>query len=57
MDQRFAPADFVEGGVAWQEVGIYRIVGDTLVVRLTDQAGPAGGYVIADSIRVERIGN
>ena len=30
--------------------------GDTLVVELSDQAGPAGSYVVADAVRVERVG-
>jgi hypothetical protein len=25
-------------------------------VRLSDQAGPSGSYVIADAVRVERLG-
>jgi hypothetical protein len=35
---------------------MYQLVGDTLVVRLSDLAGPAGSYVIADAVRVERVG-
>jgi hypothetical protein len=56
VDQRQAPAGFVEDGVWWQDVGVYQLAGDTLVVRLSDQAGPSGSYVIADAVRVERVG-
>jgi hypothetical protein len=56
VDQRQAPAGFVEDGVSWQDVGVYQLAGDTLVVRLSDQAGPSGSYVIADAVRVERVG-
>ena len=55
VDQRQAPADFVEDGVAWQDLGSYSISGDTLVVRLSDAANPLGSYVIADAVRVERV--
>jgi hypothetical protein len=58
VNQRQAPADFVEGGVAWQDLGgPYVISGDTLVVRLSDLAGPTGSYLVADAVRVERIGD
>ena len=57
MDQRVAPVGFVEDGVAWQDVGVYQVTAGTLVVRLTDQSGPSGSYVIADAVRIERIGN
>ena len=57
MDQRVAPVGFVEDGVAWQDLGVYQLTGDTLVVRLTDDAGPSGSYVIADAVRIERIGD
>ncbi|MDR4483514.1 MAG: S8 family serine peptidase [Nitrospirales bacterium] len=55
IDQRQAPVGLVENGVLWQDIGMYQLVGDTLVVRLSDQAGPAGSYVIADAVRVERV--
>ncbi len=57
VDQRVAPSDFVEDGVSWQDVGVYQLAGDTLLVRLSDQAAPAGSYVIADAVRVERLGD
>jgi hypothetical protein len=57
LDQRVAPNGFVEDGVAWQDVGVYSLWGDTLVVRLTDASGPAGSYVVADAVRIERVGD
>jgi len=57
MDQRVAPVGFVEDGVAWQDVGVYQVTAGTLVVRLTDRAGPSGSYMSADAVRIERIGN
>ena len=56
VDQRQAPVGFVEEGVSWQDLGFYQLNGDTLVVRLSDAAHPSGSYVIADAIRVERVG-
>jgi len=56
VNQRQNPVGLVENGVLWQDVGVYQLVGDTLVVRLSDLAGPAGSYVIADAVRVERVG-
>jgi hypothetical protein len=56
VNQRQAPAGFIEDGVRWQDVGVYQLAGNTLVVRLSDQAGPSGSYVIADAVRVERVG-
>jgi hypothetical protein len=60
IDQTLTPAGSAPGGVTdagftWQFLGgIYNIVGNTLVVRLTDMAN---GYVIADAMRVERLGD
>jgi len=34
---------------------VYQLTGNTLTVRLTDQATPSGSYVIADAVRVERV--
>ena len=56
IDQRNAPADFTEDGVQWQDVGVYSLTGNTLTVQLSDLASPAGRYVVADAVRVERIG-
>jgi subtilisin family serine protease len=56
VDQRQAPVGFVADGVSWQDLGFYQLNGDTLVVRLSDAANPSGSYVIADAVRVERVG-
>ncbi len=58
VNQRQAPAGFLEGGVSWQDLGgPYDIAGGTLVVRLSDQASPSGSYLVGDALRVERIGD
>jgi hypothetical protein len=56
FDQRQTPADFVENRVAWQDPGNVQLIGDTLVVQLTDEAGPPGSFVVADAVRMERVG-
>ncbi len=56
VDQTQVPAGMTADGVSWYELGVYDISGDTLGVSLTDQAGPSGRYVIADAVRVERVG-
>jgi subtilisin family serine protease len=55
VNQEAAPADFTDAGAGWQDLGgPYEITGNALVVRLTNQANE---YVIADAIRVERLGD
>ena len=56
VDQRQAPAGFVDDGVWCQDVAVYQLASGTLLVRVGDQAGPSGSYVIADAVRVERVG-
>ena len=56
VDQREIPADFVEDGVHWQDLGVYQVTSDTLRVRLTDLAGPPASYVVADAVRIEYAG-
>jgi hypothetical protein len=51
-NQEEAPNDFVEAGYLWEDLGVYTISSGTLVVQLTNAANQ---YVIADSIRIERI--
>ena len=57
MNQRQEPAGFVDDGVAREDLGLYLITGDTLVVRLSDLVGPPGRYEIADAVRVEPVGD
>jgi hypothetical protein len=53
VNQRQAPADFVDAGTSWKTIGEpYLITDGTLVVRLSDQAGAP---VLADAVRVERV--
>jgi hypothetical protein len=57
VNQQAAPSGFVEQGIAWQNLGgPYTVTGDNLLVELSDQVTPAGSYVIADAVRIERIG-
>ena len=55
IDQTQAPNDFTEGGVLWEDLGVYTLTGDMLTVRLSDLAGPSGNLVIADAVRFERL--
>ncbi len=58
VNQRLAPADFLEAGVWWQDLGsTYDVFSDSLIVELSDLAGPAGSYLIADAVRIERVGD
>jgi hypothetical protein len=56
VNQRQAPASFQDAGAWWQVLGgTYDIQSGVLTVRLSDLA-TAGTYLIADSVRIERIG-
>ena len=52
VDQTDGPDDFSASGAWWEDVGTFTLTGDTLVVKLTDDAN---GYVIADAIRLELV--
>ncbi len=55
ISQELAPNDLVDAGANWEFIGdVYDITATTLVVKLSDLANE---YVIADAIRLERIGN
>jgi len=56
VNQQATPGSFVENGVHWSDLGTFTLTGNTLVVQLRDSATP-GSYLIADAVRVERIGN
>ena len=57
VNQQAAPTSFVENGVAWQDLGApFTVTGNALVVGLSDLVSPSGSYVIADAVRVERVG-
>ncbi len=54
VDQQAAPDDFTDQGTAWETLGTYTITGDTLRVELSDAAN---GLLIADAVRIERVGS
>ena len=54
VNQELAPDDFTAGGAVWENIGTFLITGNTLIIELTDDANE---YVIADAIRVERLGD
>jgi hypothetical protein len=54
INQQLAPSGFSDQGGTWQDLGSFTILGNQLVVRLSDNAN---GYVIADAIRIDRLGN
>jgi len=54
VNQELAPGDFSDQGALWKNLGTFNVTGSTLEVRLTDDADQ---YVIADAIRIERIGD
>ena len=57
VNQQLTPSSLNDGGAWWQQLGgTYTISGNTLVVRLSDLADPAGAYLIADAVRIEWIG-
>ena len=53
VNQQQTPADFTEGGLGWKDLGTFTITGNTLVVQLSNAAN---GYVIADAIRIQKVG-
>jgi uncharacterized protein (DUF1800 family) len=53
VDQTVDSAGFTDGSSAWQDLGIFTITGPTLVVKVTDNAN---GPVLADAVRIERVG-
>ncbi|MFP6612825.1 MAG: choice-of-anchor D domain-containing protein, partial [Pirellulales bacterium] len=52
VNQELPPNDFNDLGSGWEDLGLFTIAGDTLVVRLSDDADQ---YVIADAIRIEEL--
>lgn len=54
VNQRLAPADRTIGGVLYGDLGTFSVTGNRLSVRLTNNAD---GFVVADAVRIERIGN
>ncbi|MGB5159948.1 MAG: hypothetical protein WBQ27_02355, partial [Thermoanaerobaculia bacterium] len=58
VNQRESPAGFLEDGSWWQDLGgAYDVVTGSLTVELNDSAGPSGSYLVADAVRLERLGS
>lgn len=55
INQSPNPDDFTDAGSAWEDLGTVTINGNSLVVQLTNVG--ADNYVVADAIRIERVGN
>ncbi|MBI3462093.1 MAG: choice-of-anchor D domain-containing protein [Planctomycetes bacterium] len=55
VNQRLLPDDFTDSGSDWENLGEFEVTGGTLTVRLL--TGFDDKYVVADAIRVERIGD
>jgi hypothetical protein len=53
VNQQLAPSDFTDQNVAWKSLGTFSITGSTLTVLLADNAN---SFVIADAIRIQRVG-
>ena len=49
------PNDFTDDGSAWEDLGVVKVIGNSLFVQLTNFG--ADNYVIADAIRIERLGD
>jgi hypothetical protein len=54
VNQRQAPSETIDGHV-WGLLGTYDVFADQLKVTLTD--GVDQYYVIADAVRIERVGD
>jgi len=54
VNQEQTPADFTDQTVGWMRLGTFSVTGSSLTVRLTDAANE---YVIADGVRIERVGD
>jgi hypothetical protein len=54
VNQVLPPGDFNDAGADWEDLATVDVLGSTLSVKLTNQAS---SFVIADAIRIERIGN
>ena len=54
VNQQVAPSQFEDAGSIWDDLGMVQISGSMLIVELSDDVD---GLVIADAIRVERLGD
>jgi hypothetical protein len=53
VNQQVAPSGFSDQGGTWQDLGTFTLTGNTLVVQLSDNAN---GFVIADAVRIQKVG-
>jgi surface-anchored protein len=53
VNQELTPDDFIDAGDGWRILGTFTIDSGTLTVELTNDADE---YIIADSVRIERVG-
>jgi subtilisin family serine protease len=53
VNQELTPSDLNEGGVGWKHLGVFSFTNSTLTVTLADDANE---FVIADAVRIERVG-
>ncbi|MDE0734678.1 MAG: Ig-like domain-containing protein, partial [Pirellulaceae bacterium] len=53
IDQKQAPDDLQDAGVAWESLGSYRVPDGDLTVELSNQA--SGKWVIADAVRIQKV--
>ena len=55
VNQKASPSDFVDANISWRDLGAaINFNGGSLIVELSNAAGE---FVIADAIRIERIGD
>ncbi len=54
VNQESAPNDFSDAGSNWEELGTFTVTGSNLTVQLSNQANE---FVIADAVRIERVGD
>ncbi|MCR9296202.1 MAG: S8 family serine peptidase [bacterium] len=54
INQELPPNDFSADGASWERLGTVLVTGDSVTVLLTDDAND---YVIADAVRLERLGD
>lgn len=54
VNQQMSSDGFADAGILWDDLGTVVVNGNTLVVKLSNDAD---GFVMADAIRIERIGD
>jgi hypothetical protein len=54
VNERTTPSDFTASGVGWKVLGAFDVYGSSVTVKVTNAAN---GVVLADGVRIERIGD